>query len=852
MDCTMAMGHAALPVFYNMDPSHVRKQTGSFAQAFAKHEEVYKEQMEKVINLKHASTGFSSISILTTSEKFLMQTTTNFFLKICKHESILIEELVTDISNKLIGTSSCYAEGLVGMDSRIKAMDSPLCIGLDNVQSVGIWGMGGIGKTTIARAINEQIYTQFEVAVFLKMNFNTRINFVKDRLQSKKILIVLDDVDNLERLEYLAGKHDCEAFQLFCQYAFKHNDPGEDYMQLCYDVIHYSKGLPYKSIHEWKSELDKLKEFLTKRDIFLDIACFCKWEDKDFVTEILASCGFFPDIGIRVLIDKSLIIVSDNKLCMYDLLQEMGWEIVWQESLKYPEKHNRLWIHEDVSAALTRNTVRPKYMSFVYYSVCNMRLCGSFEYFSWKELCVDSDACTRMNKLNQFKDYCLKLKELPEVLENMGSLLKLFLYGTAIKKLPSSIQHLSGLVPLNLRECKSLAILPHSIRKLKSLQALILSGCSKLDNLPKGLGPTRFRKLEAAGTAIKELPPSISLLENLEVLSFEDGFQLHSLFGLRSLRKLNLSDCNILEGAIPNDFSSLCSLEYLDLSRNNFVTLPASLNQLSQLKGLRLGYCKRLQSLPELPSSIEEIDAHDCRVTENILCPSSVYRSKELVQPTEYRLHSNGTSASKLVYTRLMGLAVCAIFVVKGAVHDCPGKTGHLFAPINPEHQNSSDEGHRFIKSDHMWLGYQPISRIGIGHANWLNKLSQIQASFQVYGPSYGVKKCGVHLLYQQDEKEDNQPEFQCSTTDENSSFFTIKDYGGRKLVDTLRDIYTYLQGRRVWKLLENARDIHTYLHLARDHWKSVGVLESSKVILYIDYVGTSILFLFVRNSSRF
>ena len=160
-----------------------------------------------------------------------------------------------------------------------------------------------------------------------------------------------------------------------------------------------------------------------------------------------------------------------------------------------------------------------------------------------------------------------------------------------------------------------------------------------------------------------------------------------------------------------------------------------------------------------------------------------------MVQPTEYRLHSNGTSASKLVYTRLMGLAVCAIFVVKGAVHDCPGnifchlnltqgKTGHFFAPINPEHRNSSDKGRKLIKSDHMWFGYKPISRIGIGHANWLNKLSQIQASFQVYGPSYEVKKCGVHLLYEQDEKEDNQPEFQCSTTDENSSFFTIKDYG--------------------------------------------------------------------------
>ena len=151
-----------------------------------------------------------------------------FSLKICKHESILIEELVTDISNKLIGTSLSYAEGLVRMDSHIKAMDSPLCIGLDNVRSVGTWGMGGIGKITIARAIYEKIYTQFEGCCFLanvrersqkrgldnlqvellsntlkdgNLNVgisNTRINFVKDRLHSKKILIVLDDVDNLE------------------------------------------------------------------------------------------------------------------------------------------------------------------------------------------------------------------------------------------------------------------------------------------------------------------------------------------------------------------------------------------------------------------------------------------------------------------------------------------------------------------------------------------------------------------------------------------------------------------------------------------------------------------------------
>lgn len=223
---------------------------------------------------------------------------------------------------------------------------------------------------------------------------------------------------------------------------------------------------------------------------------------------------------------------------------------------------------------------------------------------------------------------CLKLKELPDILENMGSLLELFLDGTTIKELPSSIQHLTGLTLLNLRGCKSLASLPQSICKLKCLQTLIISGCSKLVKLPEGLGSLQgLLNLKADGTAIKELPTSISLLENVEVLSFEGCKGLEckpmnsfpSLFNLRSLRKLNLSDCNILEGAIPSDiFSSLCSLEHLDLSRNSFITLPKSLSQLSQLRDLRLGYCKRLQSLPELPSSIEKIDAHDCRALENV------------------------------------------------------------------------------------------------------------------------------------------------------------------------------------------------------------------------------------------
>ena len=92
----------------------------------------------------------------------------------------------------------------------------------------------------------------------------------------------------------------------------------------------------------------------------------------------------------------------------------------------------------------------------------NLRNCQNLESLS---SCIYKLRCLEILILSD----CLKLKELPEVLENMGSLLELFLDGTALKELPSSIQHLSGLVLLNLRECKSLAILPHCICKLKSL-----------------------------------------------------------------------------------------------------------------------------------------------------------------------------------------------------------------------------------------------------------------------------------------------------------------------------------------------------------------------------------------------
>ena len=79
--------------------------------------------------------------------------------------------------------------------------------------------------------------------------------------------------------------------------------------------------------------------------------------------------------------------------------------------------------------------------------VCNVRLCGSFEYFSWKELCADSDACTRMNKLNQFKDYKLLLSGDFKFLSN--NLRCLYWHGYPLKSFPLNF-HPEQLVELNM------------------------------------------------------------------------------------------------------------------------------------------------------------------------------------------------------------------------------------------------------------------------------------------------------------------------------------------------------------------------------------------------------------------
>ncbi|KAB2059684.1 hypothetical protein ES319_A11G323400v1 [Gossypium barbadense] len=239
---------------------------------------------------------------------------------------------------------------------------------------------------------------------------------------------------------------------------------------------------------------------------------------------------------------------------------------------------------------------------------------------------------------------------------------------------------MESLETLILSGCSNLVRFPDIDEKMERLKTLDLSGCYKIEYLPVNLQQVEFlEELDFSETTITEPPSFIFRLKNLKTLSFNGrkviqdrrtnpmAPMLPLLSGLSSLRQLTLSYCNLCEGDIPHDISGLSSLirldlsgnnfisipasltglskleflklsncnmytlgeadihsyisglsslVHLDLSGNNFISIPASLTRLSKLKFLGLAYCKMLESLPELPTRVGHARIDGCSSLE--------------------------------------------------------------------------------------------------------------------------------------------------------------------------------------------------------------------------------------------
>ncbi|CAH8286816.1 unnamed protein product [Eruca vesicaria subsp. sativa] len=526
--------------------------------------------------------------------------------KSCRPESEVVAEIVRD-ALKVIRV---YA--LIGMDMQIKDILSLLCIESPDVRSVGIWGTVGIGKTAIAEKIFRRISFQFETCVFLKdlhqeielkgpdavrENFLSEVleveprfirisgrktSFLRNRLQCKRVLVVLDDVNDFRDAEPFLGK-------------LSYFGPGSR-------IIVTSRNrrvfvlCKINHVYEVK-RLDNSKA-LRLLDRGAGLSFFSLKPKRTYSPELVkfsngnpqgtsAIEGLFLDMS-QLKFDAIPSVFE--KMCNLRLLKFHFSEMIENHGVYLPQ-------------GLEYLPSKLRLLHWEYYPVSSLPQC--FDPKNLVELNLPNSCVKKLWKgkksLEKLKtmrlSYSHQLTKIPRLSKNLE-----FLDLEGCKSLVSisqSICYLKKLVSLNLKDCSNLESVPSTV-DLDSLEVLNLSGCSKLENFPET--SPNVKELYLGGTMLQEIPSSIKGLVLLEKLDLENSRHLvnlpTSICKLKHLETLNLSGCSSLE-RFPDLSRKMKCLKSLDLSRTAIKELPSSISYLTALEELRFVDCRNLARLPD-------------------------------------------------------------------------------------------------------------------------------------------------------------------------------------------------------------------------------------------------------------
>ncbi|XP_030932944.1 disease resistance protein RPP2B-like isoform X2 [Quercus lobata] len=829
VECMEMTGLVVLPVFHYVDPSDVRNHRGTFGEAFSKHEESFKDNIGYVQTWKTALTKVVNL--------------VGWDLK-DKQESIIIQKIIGRILSELYHKLPCVSKDLVGMDSCVEEMlDSYIGEGLGGVRFVGICGMGGIGKTTLALEIYRRISDMGQEIVRRESPkepgrrsrlwiYEDVIHVLKNNNGTKVVEGIMLNIP-IPKVEHLSAKAFSKMKNLRLLKISSEKLPE--------DFINGTMKQP-KVLIRGNVQLPKDLSYLS------DELRIIEWHGYPFKS---MPTSFQPNKLVELRMHCSCII-------------QLWKGIMILDALKLTDLSDSQYLIEipDLSGAPKLKQLILRHCTRLYKIHTSL---GDLKQLIQLDLngCKCLEILPHKISLEALEIFdlggCSKLKKFPNIVGNISHLSKLCLSETTIKDLPLSMEHLTGLIELDLRDCKNLSSLSNACCCLMSLKILTLSGCSKLDELPENLGNIEgLEELDVSGTAITRLPLSIVHLKNLKVLSLYGCVGLSSksfskllsfplmqqkrnldsmgmleccLQGLWSLTKLDLSYCNIR--TIPDVLGSLSSLEVLNLKGNNFVCLPESIIQLSNLGALYLGGCTQLQMLPKLPLNMNFINATGCTSLETLSlgleydfwpniclfnCAKLIYNQGKgdllstilrhyIIKgcynpnrftflaipgseiPNWFKHQKVGASVNLqvpshlLLSSKFMGIALCAVYIFRQhhPLHQLHIKnycTHELYCSIKANGYQSPglwlplSEEFGKIESYHLLQEYYPSTRF---ESHWkevldANEFLQIEVTFETEGPGLEVTKCGAHLIFEQDIEDLNQ-------TKPGSSSCTITPY---------------------------------------------------------------------------
>ncbi|XP_023643838.1 disease resistance protein RML1A-like [Capsella rubella] len=631
MECKKVMGQIVMTIFYGVDPTHVRKQIGDFGKAFtetcSRSTDVEKLKWEKA---------------LTDVSNILGEHLLNW-----DNEANMIEKVAGDVSRKLNATPSKDFQDMEGLEAHLKKMQFLLHLDHeDEAMIVGICGPAGIGKTTIARALHSLLSSSFRLSCFmenLKESYNSgldeyglklflqqqllskilnqngmrvyHLGAIHERLSDQKVLIILDDVNDLKQLEALANEttwfgpgsriivttEDQELLQqhginntyqvgfpsketslkILCKYAFRQSFPRRGFKELAVRLTKLCGNLPLglsvvgsslrgKKEDEWEEVMRRLEIFLDHRDIedilrvgyeslhdnekslFLHIAVFFNHKDVDSVNAMLAENNLDIKHGLRILVNRSLIYISTKReVVMHKLLQQVGRQVIHRQE---PWKRQILIDAHEICDVLENDTG-------------NRALSGiSFDTSGINEVIISDRALRRMSNLRFLSVYKTRYDgnervHIPGEIEFPPRLRLLHWEAYPKKSLPLRFC-LANLVELYMRDSQ-LEKLWEGTQPLTNLKKMDFSSSRYLKELPDLSNAINLKRLQLNGcTSLVELPSSIANLHKLEDLVMNSCVNLEVVptnINLASLERIYMIGCSRLR-VFPNISTNISQL----------------------------------------------------------------------------------------------------------------------------------------------------------------------------------------------------------------------------------------------------------------------------------------------------